>query len=197
MEYVADTGIWGGGVWGGNEWMSFLRSRTRKHKVMSETQLFQHMEFERTYANWRRNGDYILQKDVVKPEFWTMKTGSMFRYMFRMCWRCHNYGYMPITFLVDTGAMESLYLCKEAIDTLRLLKVLTQDDDSKHMFVTLCRRGDGTCERPEQAYRVRCYPTPKAYEPANIVGLRFVQRFGFVVDGDSFRFHNMVDFLGE
>ena len=85
--------------------------------------------------------------------------------------------YLPVTFVLDTGAPLPLYL---SVDTLQEFRAtgLAHTDDMDEDFVTVCGRG----------YRV--VENPRGHEPGNILGLRMIMDLGLQIDVDTATFES-------
>lgn len=166
-----------------------------KKREGSRDSLFKKLPFEEIYASLSYKDDYKVRDKPVSPEFWKVRDGSMFRYMFRMSWKVGESQYIPMTFVVDSGLVESLYLCEQAGQALDAVGKISKSKgwkEDEEVFEVELREG----------YVVPCLPSPLECEPANFVGIKFISKFGFLSKDDkdeggrSFSFLSEIEYFG-
>ena len=91
----------------------------------------------------------------------------------RMSWKLIDGAFMPISFLLDTGAPKHMYLSKEALDVLERHGMVYVDEDMDLQYVKMFGR------------RIPVDPTPEMHQPANLIGLKLLKRFGLRLFDDE------------
>lgn len=110
-----------------------------------------------------------------------VKQGNMFQYYIKISWRCSDGHYLPLTFKVDTGAVGDFFFNQQTMDTLEAYGVLGGTKKLKTVEID-----HDSIENPHVA---ECRLTPRSLGDVNLIGLKFVQKFGFVlIDDDHWRF---------
>lgn len=110
-----------------------------------------------------------------------IKKDNSFRYYMKISWRCGDGRYLPLTFLVDTGAVGDFFFTKDAMATLEAHGVLEGTPKLRTVEID-----HNSLENPHVA---ECKLTPKSLGDINLIGLKFVQKFGLVlIDEDHWRF---------
>ena len=92
---------------------------------------------------------------------------------------------MPMSFMVDTAAVQPVYFSKVALALMEAHSLLVVDDGGND--VVELHKPDGSVKK------VHYEATPEDYQPANLNGLKFIIQFGLLVEGDSFRFNHPFD----
>jgi hypothetical protein len=93
-----------------------------------------------------------------------------------------------MSFIVDTGAPFPFYFSASGMAIMRAHRLLVEDDNGNS--VVAVKRADGT------RWQAQYLDTPTAFEPANLIGLRFILRFPItVVDGDQFTFQGIGEYF--
>jgi hypothetical protein len=136
-------------------------------------------DFPVAYADMKHPTDYTLQDEPFEPSFVVNQRQGHAKLIFRVCWEVQG-KFMPMSFIVDTGAVHPIYFGSVGMRLMEAHQLLLLDELGNDV-VTL-RRRDGT----ESSVQYKA--TPSEYGPANIIGLRFLLRFGLVMDGGAFRF---------
>ena len=147
-----------------------------------------------------------------KPVFEAIDHYHMFhsRLHVRLSWRLAESAFLPMTFVVDTGAPRYFYLCRRYGVFMRVLGLLLllfpcffwQAYDYELGEATLCdcvrayevlethKRIEGSEDDVEGSRFVRYGPealkaaltrTPPGYEPSNIVGLGLIKQHGGLI----------------
>jgi hypothetical protein len=137
-------------------------------------------DFPSEYVNMQHPEDYSLQDKPIEPSFTVNQRQGRARLIFRISWRAGE-KYMPMSFIIDTGAVHPIYFGDVGMRLMEEHQLLKFDDAGSD--VVRLQLMDGT----ECSVNYRA--TPSENNPANVIGLRFLLRFGFVVDGSTFRFH--------
>ena len=133
-------------------------------------------DFPQEYVNMQHPEDYSLQDSPIVPSFVVNQRQGHARLIFRISWKTGS-KFMPMSFIVDTGAVHPVYFGNVGMKMMEAHRLLLLDDLGNDVVKL---RSD---------YSVQYKPTPKCYDPANIIGLRFLLRFGLVIEGSAFRFN--------
>ena len=159
---------------------------SRPSKLTTATVVLHDIDFPREYVNMKHPEDYQIQANAINPTFVVVQRQGHARLIFRISWKTGS-KFMPMTFIVDTGAVQPVYFSKVAMALMEAHGLLVVDDVDND--VVELHKPDGTVKK------VHYKATPSHYEPANLIGLRFIMKFGLVVDGDSFRFNQPFDYF--
>jgi hypothetical protein len=159
---------------------------SRPSKFTIAAVLLHDIDFPREYVNMQHPEDYQIQTTPIKPTFVVNQRQGHARLIFRISWKIGS-EFMPMSFIVDTGALQPVYFSKVASALMEAHGLLVVDDVDKD--VVELHKPDGSIKR------VHYKATPNAYEPANLIGLRFIIKFGLIVEGDSFHFIQPFDYF--
>ena len=120
---------------------------------------------------WRQQtdnpSDYIKCSTPITPEFiFHHVRGKNNRLWMRASWKLADDEFVPMSFLLDTGAPKHFYLSERAMRTLEDAGLAIEDTDTDIQFV--------------YAFGRKCPVelTPSAHAPANILGLKMLKRLG-------------------
>ena len=141
-------------------------------------------DFPCDYVNLRHPEDYELQDAPIAPSFIVNQRRGHARLILRISWRVGG-KFMPMSFIVDTGAIHPIYLGTLGMRLMEAHGRLAVDELGND--IVKLHRGDG------RECSVHYEATPRAFDPANIIGLRFLLRFGLVIDGATFAFKESFD----
>jgi len=159
---------------------------SRPSKLTTAAILLHDIDFPPEYVNMKHPEDYQIQDKAINPTFVVVQRQGHARLIFRISWKIGG-KFMPMSFIVDTGAVQPVYFSKVAMALMEAHGLLVVDDVDND--VVELHKPDGS------AKKVHYKATPSHYEPANLIGLRFILKFGLVVDGDSFRFSQPFDYF--
>lgn len=110
-----------------------------------------------------------------------VKEDNCFHYFIKISWRCGDGKYLPLTFLVDTGAVADFLITQNTMDILEAHGVL--GGTKKDRTVEIVHE---TLETP---YIAECRLAPKSMSNVNLIGLKFILKFGFeLIDDERWRF---------
>jgi hypothetical protein len=144
--------------------------------VSSADLLLQDSDFPDDFENMQHPDDYKLVKRPL-ISYIHHNRGHHNRLIVRLCWKVGD-GYIPMSFVCDTGAPMGLYLSNKARSNLQR-RIF--EDEMGNEYVTICDLGKATVE-----------PTPPGHAPANILGLRVLTKLCLNLRGDgTFVFANM------
>ena len=133
-------------------------------------------DFPPNYINFAHPQDYHVSSQPIDPQhIFSHRHGNRNRLLWRVSWDIGDDKFLPMTFVLDTGAPKHLYLSQTALNKLEEVRVLMTDEDTDALWVQLFGRKCGV-ER-----------TPHEHDPANIIGLRMLMRLGLqLCDSPSF-----------
>jgi hypothetical protein len=130
---------------------------------------------------------YTLEQLAQPPPVWVVSKGPMLRYFVRLCLSFPSLGpnsYIPVSFLVDSGAVDDVYWSAQAQELLRPhftfafpAKGAARGGDStkpksQGMLAHLCSCGI--------QFPVRFRETTPSLQPLNVLGVRFLMKFPMV-----------------
>lgn len=144
-------------------------------------------DYPTDFVSHRHPDDYKTTSAPIDPQFiFHHIHGRHNRLWLRISWQLGPSKFMPMSFLIDTGAPKHFYLSPDAIIALDSYKVLHVDDDMDVQYVKLQKRN---C--PIEG-------TPAAHKPANIMGLKLLKRLGLKLFESSphFAFSQPLPYLG-
>ena len=136
-------------------------------------------DFPSEYVNMQHPDDYTLQDAPIQPSFTVNQRQGRARLIFRISWKTGN-KYLPMSFIVNTGAVQPIYFGTVAMSQMEAHRLLFLDNAGSDIV---------KLHRPACECSIHYRETPKVYDPINIIGLRFLLRFGIVMDGSTFRFN--------
>lgn len=137
-------------------------------------------DFPPNYVNFAHPQDYHVSSQPIEPEhIFSHRQGTHNRLLWRVSWDIGDGKFMPMTFMLDTGAPKQLYLSQPALSKLEEIGLLKIDEDTDACWVQLFGRKCGV-ER-----------TPHGRDPANIIGLRMLLRLGLQLS-ESVPFFNFL-----
>lgn len=119
-------------------------------------------DFPSNYLHMAHPEDYTLQDNPVKSFIIHSKHGRHYRLLARVSWKV-NGGYIPMTFVCDTGAPKHLYLSSTASDVLAEYGIIIQGETGLPEVEVF--------NRPSSKFRAAIEDTPKVHKDANIIGL--------------------------
>ena len=117
--------------------------------------------------------DYKPSPRIIPREFiFNHRQGKFNRLILRICFEGDSASttFIPMSFILDTGAPRHLYLCQKAIASLSDANRLFVDEDMDMMWTPIYGR------------KVPIDNTPSSHDPANIMGLRFLMRLGLTLN---------------
>ena len=135
-------------------------------------------DFPVHFRDGRHPEDLVVADRPIAPEYVYHNGGfGHLRILWRAAWCTPAGRFVPVTFVVDTGAPLPVYLSVAAYGALRDCGVLCRDSAGED-YVSIFDR------------RYRVVETPPGHEPGNILGLRAIMDLGLCVneEGSGFRF---------
>jgi hypothetical protein len=136
-------------------------------------------DFPHEYVNMQHPEDYTLHDSPITPSFIVNQRQGHTRLIFRISWRAGS-KFMPMSFIVDTGAVHPIYFGNVGMRMMEAHRLLFLDDLGNDVV---------KLQSPGTECSIHYKATPKCCDPANIVGLRFLLRFGLVLEASSFHFN--------
>ena len=140
--------------------------------VVAEDMLLRDADFPPYCVRMQHPADYLVSSSPVS-EYITHTPGRHRRLIARISWQKSATEFIPMSFVCDTGAPMGFYLSETAREVLRSLGRIREEDRSG--LFSLHVQGLGATAVDD---------TPRGYCPANIMGLRILQRVGLVVEPD-------------
>jgi predicted aspartyl protease len=138
--------------------------------------MLQEADFPPNFVHMAHPGDRIQSNTPIETEY-IEHQGSFghHRLIVRVSFRLQSGQYVPLSFVVDTGAPFHFYLADEAVSILKQGNRLVQDEVGTDYMNVLGRK-------------VLVHETPTTHKPANIIGLKMLKIVGLQYHGDSFFF---------
>mmetsp|Transcript_15908 Transcript_15908/g.39610 ORF Transcript_15908/g.39610 Transcript_15908/m.39610 type:complete len:178 (-) Transcript_15908:254-787(-) len=137
------------------------------------------------YINCAHPTDMIESASPIEPEYiYNHRHGRHNRLLWRVSWRVEEGKYVPMTFVIDTGAPKMLYLSKKAMDVLESYKGQEVDaEGNARVSDKVIKWDEDLCQQWVTLYGRKCAVerTPSCHEPANIIGLKLIMRLGMSV----------------
>lgn len=141
-------------------------------------------DFPNYYVDKIHPEDYIINTRPILEKIYHTKRGHN-RLLLRILIKMDRSTYLPLTFVCDTGACTSLYLCPKA---LIAIKSRIMKDELDNEYIEL-----------KSEKRMAVEETSYIHENVNIIGLKALFYFGLVlsiVDGEYiFEFNNLPDYF--
>lgn len=111
--------------------------------------------------------DFLESPEPMEPELiFHHVRGRHNRLWLRVSWQLGENKFMPMSFLLDTGAPKHFYMCNQAMTALEAAGLTGVDEDTDVEWTTIFGR--------------KCLVelTPEQHQPANIIGLKMLKRLG-------------------
>jgi hypothetical protein len=144
------------------------------YQVEGEDVLIGKEDFPDNYVNMAHAGDYKPSSEAISPSFIYNRGGIKHdRIIARVAWKCPNGSFMPMSYICDTGATRQIYLSKLGFLVLAEKGLIMQDPEL------------GTKYALVNGKKVAILPTPITFEPANLIGLPLLARFGLTLSPDG------------
>lgn len=144
-------------------------------------------DFPLDFKNGCHPEDYVpTDAPMTREHLYHHNRGRHNRLWTRMSWQLPGCSkFMPMSFLVDTGAPKHMYLSHAALEALEKHGMVYVDEDMDLQYVKLFGR------------KIPVDPTPEMRRPANIIGLKLLKRFGLRLHEEEphFEFDTMPPFM--
>ncbi len=129
-------------------------------------------DFPNYYVNMKHPEDYISVKNPIPLECIVHSCEKHVRVIMRISWKIKDEGFLPMSFILDTGAVSDIYLSKEGLAAFEKYNLILRDGrDSRFVRVQIGKYND-------QLAKCFIEDTPENYEPANLIGLKLLLRLG-------------------
>ena len=138
-------------------------------------------DFPQEYINMQHPEDYTIQDSPIKPTYVVTQRRGHARLIFRVSWKVGIGKFMPMSFIVDTGAIQPIYFGSRSLKLMERHGRLLLDDLQNDVVLL-----EGLGGR-----KVHYESTPKNYEPTNLIGLRFLLQFGLHIVGSQTFYFNV------
>jgi predicted aspartyl protease len=139
-------------------------------------------DFPEEYVNMAHPDDGTIQAEPIVPQYFRHSRRGRFRMLVRISVRLDETSFAPYTFVCDTGAPMHLYLSESARGALEKAGRIEYDEVGSPIIEIGGRKA---------AVRV----TPHTHQPANIMGMLMLERFGLQMSEGSFKFNTAPDYL--
>lgn len=148
--------------------------------IIKEELMLHDIDFPPPFVNMRHPDDYKITDKPIVPEYIYNNISHHYRLIFRISWKLDENRYFPMSFICDTGAPMFFYFNPESITSL---EERIMEDEPGFPYLKLF---DGKAIYSD---------TPDGYLPANILGLRMIQRLELSITKNGFKFNNCPEYL--
>jgi hypothetical protein len=152
--------------------------------VIEEELLLMNEDFPEYFINRAHPSDYLLTNNPVITEFIFHRKQYHNRLIIRISWKVGDL-YVPISFVLDTGAPNGFYLSEQARKCL-LPRIEMDDLDNEYIVIK---------NTENKSKKIIVSPVPSNHAPANIMGLKALMFFGLVLREDSISFLYLPEFF--
>jgi hypothetical protein len=154
---------------------------------VEEELLLRDEDFPSTFVNKAHPQDYILSASSIVSEYIFHEYRGLRhpRLIWRVSYKLGEHAYMPISFVLDTGAPK-MYLCSHLMNILIERELVVKDHDMEVVYMMML------------GHKFVVEETPEGHAPANIMGLRALCTLGlqlFREPNYGFTFPSAVSFL--
>ena len=149
-----------------------------------ETIMIDNRDFPCNFFNGRHPEDLKVLEKPIEPEF--ILNEINLRLILRNSFEVNN-GYLPMSFLIDTGAVGCLYFSEEAMKAMIGNNLIIRAREE----IVRVRFGPNNGKIMKAAVQT----TPKTFEPANIMGLKMLLKLGLRAYGSNWCFEEPVSFF--
>lgn len=137
--------------------------------------LLQDADFPKEYIDMAHPEDYVISANPIEPSFIDFQ-GRRFghnRLIMRVSFELENSLYVPMSFVVDTGAPFHFYMSDKGFDVLKDGGRILKDGNTQDYLKVFSKNA-------------LVHDTPTTHKPANIMGLMMIKFLhGVSVGGDS------------
>lgn len=119
--------------------------------------------------------DYISLDHPIPIEYIYHKKQYHNRLIVRISWQISGCLYIPMSFVIDTGAPNGFYLSAKAFQCLGK-RIHTDDMDNQYIILHNTKK---------QTKKLMVSPTPYNHSPANIIGLKTLMFLGLELHEDE------------
>ena len=148
--------------------------------IEDETETLYKTDFPDNFVDMHHPDDYMPLRDPISELIFHRRTDHS-RLFLRICIKITDTNYIPITFVLDTGAPSQLYINDL---TRRLIRDrIKYNSDTGIDFLKINKK----------TFIVK--PSPEHHPDVNIIGLLGLSNFEFYLSGGEFGFHNLPDYF--
>lgn len=145
------------------------------------TMMLHPLDFPNYYTNFIHPTDYVnVTEPFIEHIFHQKKCHN--RLLLRICTKIDTHTYLPLTFVIDTGAPAYIFLCPRAKIALESIIKL---DDVQNEFLLI------------NGKKLPINETPSNHDNINVIGVMALSKFGFHFEGDEFAFNNLPHYFNE
>jgi hypothetical protein len=119
--------------------------------------------------------DYISVSQPISIEYIYHKKQFHNRLIVRISWQISPHSYVPMSFVIDTGAPNGFYLSPKAFKCLQQ-RIHTDEMDNQYVIIQNTK---------EHTKKLMVCPTPSNHCPANIIGLKTLMFLGLELNEDE------------
>ena len=127
-------------------------------------------DFPGHYVNMAHPQDYIARAEPLQPELFYNRRANHFRLLLRASLALPDKSFLPMTFVCDSGAPGGYFFSERAMKVLSRSDVERLKEDDLHNLYLQTEVGEFAVT-----------DTPQRHHPANIVGLRVLEKYGLVI----------------
>ena len=138
--------------------------------------LLHNADYPSNFINMQHPQDYISAEEPVSECIYHTNDGHA-RMIARISWRKSDNEFIPMSFIIDTGAPTGLYLSPQARAVLDSINRIKVDDLNGITYVSISNIGLAVVEH-----------IPAQHVPGNIMGLRLLRRIGLIFDHQTGNF---------
>jgi hypothetical protein len=148
------------------------------------TIMLTNMDFPNNFVDMKYPDDYIPVADPTLQECTVHSCDTYLRLIMRISWKIDG-GFLPMSFILDTGAMSDVFLSKEGLAAFEKYKLVRRDGlDNRFAPLRFGKKND-------QQMKCLIQTTPENFEPANLIGLKLLLRLGLHLNKSSFEFDHL------
>ena len=140
-------------------------------------------DFPGHYVDMAHPEDYKPSSVPLQPECFYNRRANHFRLLLRASFALPDKSFVPMTFVCNTGAPGAYYFSERAMGVLSRPDVERLKEDDLHNLFLQTENG-----------KFAVTDTPQRHQPANIVGLRVLEKYGLVIS-ESPRFESSVTYF--
>ena len=136
--------------------------------------------------------DGIFDERPITPEYIIFEGFERMRLFLRISVRVvlnNKICYFPLTFLIDTGAIEGIHLSPRARGFFEGTNRIKRNNDEAEWVVI-----DYGVENSRR-FRAFVLETPPVHQPANIIGLKVLRKLGFHLSDTEWHFDEPIPYL--
>ncbi len=170
------------------------QSVTMRSTLLDPQMLLVEEDFPSHFIQCRHPSDYNVQDAPITPECIYHMNGLHKRLFLRVSFKCKG-GYIPITFLLDTGSPFHFYLSNEAMNVLTQHSIIKFSDGRLSLSDFYARLRYHETDESIHSFIAQVRETPYCYEPANIAGLSALSQLGMCVYKEKVFFKSKITWL--